>query len=60
MRHPLHHQAVLPLNWSPAAVLFGHRPLMGVLVALGVMFLVSLVAFLLYIFTLPPDRGGGR
>ena len=57
---PVHHQVMLPLEWSPAAVLFGHRPLTAVLVGFMVMFLLSLAAFLLYIFTLPPDRGGGN
>ena len=59
MRLPVHYQVVLPPDWFPAAVLFGHRPLTAVLVGIVVMFLVSLAAFLLYIFTLPSDRGGG-
>lgn len=50
----------LPQEWSPAAVLFWYRPLTAVLVGFVVLFLVSLAAFLLYIFTLPSDRGGGR
>jgi len=57
---PTHHHAVPALPGSPAAVLFGHRPLTAVLVGFMVMFLLSLAAFLLYIFTLPPDRGGGN
>jgi hypothetical protein len=59
VRLSAHHQAVLPLDWSPAAVLFVHRPLTAVLVGIVVTFVVSLAAFLLYIFTLPSDRGGG-
>lgn len=59
MRLPVRHRAVLPLDRSPAAVLFVHRTLMAVLVGIVVMFLVSLAAFLLYIFTLPSDRGAG-
>jgi membrane-bound metal-dependent hydrolase YbcI (DUF457 family) len=58
VRLPVHHQVVLPVGWSPATVLFGHRPLTAVLVGFVVMFVVSLAAFLLYIFTLPSDRGG--
>jgi thiol-disulfide isomerase/thioredoxin len=44
----------------PLAALFGHHALKVVLVAFGVMFLVSLAAFFLYIFTLPSDRGRGN
>ena len=55
--HPSVHSIVLPLVSSPAMALFGHHALTVVLVAIGVMFLVSLVAFLVQIFTLPSDRG---
>ena len=44
----------------PVAALFGRHALKVVLVAFGVLFLVSLGAFLLYIFTLPSDRGRGN
>jgi hypothetical protein len=51
----------MPAAAGPAvASFFRHRASTLFLVALGVMFLVSLAAFLLYIFTLPSDRGGGR
>jgi hypothetical protein len=49
----------MPASAGPAvAAIFGHRASTLFLVAFGVMFLVSLAAFLLYIFTLPSDRGG--
>ena len=51
-------RGVLPLAGFPVAAAFGHHALKVVLVAFGLMFLVSLGAFLLYIFTLPSDRGG--
>ena len=60
MRLPAHHQVVLPLEWNLAAALLWHRPLTAVLVGIVVMFLVSLAAFLLYIITSPPNRGGGH
>jgi hypothetical protein len=59
VRLPAHHQVPLQVGWLPAAVLFGHRPLAAVPVGIVVMFVVSLAAFRLYIFTLPSDRGGG-
>ena len=52
-------RGALPLSGLPVAALFWHHALTAVLVAFGVMFLVSLGALLLYIFTLPSDRGGG-
>lgn len=55
----MHPKVVLPSEWSPAVALFGHHGLKVVLVAFGVMFLVSLGAFMFYILTLPSDRGGG-
>jgi len=55
--HPVH--PTMPASAGPAvAAIFGHRASTLFLVAFGVMFLVSLAAFLLYIFTLPSDRGG--
>lgn len=48
---------VLPLAGLPAATLFGHHALRVVLVAFGLMFLVSLGAFMLYVFILPSGRG---
>jgi hypothetical protein len=57
--HRAVHSFVLPSAGLPAAAIFGNHALKVVLVAFGVMFLVSLVAFLLYIFALPSDRGGG-
>ena len=63
VRRPAHHRAVRPIvpamAGPPAAALFGHIAMTAVLVGFVVMFLVSLAAFLLYIFTLPSDRGGG-
>jgi hypothetical protein len=53
------HSFMLSYPGSPAAALFGHHALKMVLVACAVMFLVSLGAFLLYIFTIPSDRGRG-
>ena len=41
----------------PVTALFGRHALRVVLVAFGLMFQVSLGAFLLYIFALPSDRG---
>jgi len=54
VRRPANHPAA-----PPAAALLAHRPLTAILVGIVVLFLVSLAAFLLYIFTLPSDRGGG-
>jgi len=52
-------RGVVPLAAIPVAALLGHHVLEVFRVAFGVMFLVSLAAFLLHIFTLPSDRGGG-
>jgi hypothetical protein len=54
------HSTMLPSLGAPAIALFGHHALKLLLVAFWVMFLVSLAAFLLYIFTLPTDRGRGN
>jgi len=63
VRRPANHPAappnVLLSAGPPAAALLAHRPLTAILVGIVVLFLVSLAAFLLYIFTLPSDRGGG-
>ena len=58
--HPAAHPTLLLSAGPPAAALVGHHALTVFLVAFGVMFLVSLAALLLYIFSLPSDRGGGR
>jgi hypothetical protein len=60
VRLPPDHPVVLPQEWSLAAALFGHHAVWVVLVGVLVMFLVSLAAFLLYIFNLPSDHGSGR
>jgi hypothetical protein len=50
-----------PHTWlPPLAAIVGHHALKLVLVAFGVMFLVSLVAILVCKFTLPSDRGRGN
>jgi len=51
------HAIVTATTGPAAALLFGHRLLTAVLVGFVVMFLASLAAFLLYIITLPPNRG---
>lgn len=53
------HPTMPAMAGPPVAALFGHRASTVFLVAFGVMFSVPLIAFLLYIFTLPSDRGGG-
>jgi len=53
-------QGVVPSAGLPLAALIGHHALKMVLVAFGVMFLVLLVALLLYVFTPPSDRGRGN
>ena len=62
MRLAAYHWAVHPILlalFGPLAIaLFGHHALVIALVVFGVMFLVTLVAFRRYIFTLPSDRGG--
>ena len=44
---------------SPVAALFGFRPGM-VVVGILLMFVVTLGAILIYMLTLPSDRGGGK
>jgi len=50
---------LVPVTGLPVATRFGHHVLKVVLVAIGVMFMVSLGAILVCKFTLPLDRGEG-
>jgi hypothetical protein len=49
---------LVPVTGLPVAALFGTHALKALLVTFGLIFLVALAAFLVYILALPSDRGG--
>jgi hypothetical protein len=59
-RHLLLPSYTLAPFGSPVAAFFGLRPGMVVVVGILLVFLVMLAAFLIYMLTLPSDRGRGH